>query len=68
MKNTEADISHYIICEKVLFFPKKVKTVTSNSFTISGLPPGKKKTYVVKAVDKDRLESEPSREIQVVVK
>lgn len=67
-KNTEADISHYIIYEKILFFLKKVKTVTSNSFTISGLPPGKKKTYVVKAVDKDGLESEPSREIQVVVK
>ena len=68
IKNTDADISHYIIYEKVLFFPKKVKTVTSNSFTISGLSPGKKKTYVVTAVDKDGLESEPSREIQVVVK
>jgi hypothetical protein len=35
---------------------------------MSGIPPGKKKTYAVKAVDKDGLESGPSQEIAVVVK
>lgn len=67
-RNTESDIKHYDIYEKIFFILKKVATVTSNNANIPGLSPGKKKTYIVKAVDKDGLESGPSQEITVVVK
>jgi len=43
-RNTEFDIKHYTIDEKILCMVKKVATVTSNNAHISGIPPGKKKT------------------------
>jgi fibronectin type 3 domain-containing protein len=67
-RNAESDIKHYTVYEKILFILKEVATVTSNNATISGIPPGKEKTYVVRAVDSDGLVSEPSHEITVIVK
>ncbi|MBN2686879.1 MAG: hypothetical protein JXR85_01770, partial [Deltaproteobacteria bacterium] len=66
--NSEKDIDHYVIYEKGIFTNTAVSQVTSTSVTISGLEPGKTKDYLITAVDKDGLESEPSDVVTIAVK
>ena len=68
--NSETDIDHYIIYGSDFFglTKKKVSSVNTNKVSLPGLPPGKKKTYVVTAVDKDGLESEESQSVEILGK
>ena len=65
--NSEKDIDHYVIHERGLFTNTQVSTAMSTSVTISHLAQGKKKDYLITAVDKDGLESEPSDAITITV-
>ena len=63
--NIEADIDHYIIYEKALFgITKEVSTAQTTMVSLPDMATGKKKTYVITAVDKDGLESEPSQPVE----
>jgi fibronectin type 3 domain-containing protein/TolB-like protein len=64
-RGSEPDISYYSVCEKRFYGLDRINTVKANSFTEAGLAKGKSKTYVVTAVDKDDLESEPSQEVTI---
>jgi len=66
--NSEADISHYIVYEKRFFSLEKIAEVKSVSYTDTTAVKGKNKIYVVTAVDRDGLESEPSTELTISVK
>lgn len=66
--NKEADISHYIIYEKSFFNPTKLAEAKSTNYSDPTLAKGKNKTYVITAVDRDGLESEPSAEMAVSAK
>jgi len=63
--NIEADIDHYVIYEKALFgITKEVSTAQTTMVSLPDMATGKKKTYVITAVDKDGLESEPSQPVE----
>ncbi|OPY86210.1 MAG: Exoglucanase B precursor [Smithella sp. PtaU1.Bin162] len=66
--NTEADISHYIVYEKRFFSLEKITEVKSVSYTDTAVVKGKNKIYVVTAVDRDGLESEPGTELTISAK
>jgi fibronectin type 3 domain-containing protein len=66
--NSEKDIDHYVIYEKGIFSNTAVSQVSSTSVTIKGLEPGKTKDYLITAVDKAGLESEPSDVVSIPVK
>ncbi len=66
--NREADISQYIVYEKRFFSLEKYAEVKSTSYTDSSVVKGKSKIYVVTAVDRDGLESEPSTELNISAK
>jgi len=63
--NTEPDIASYHVFEKGFLGLRKIGTVKEPRFTKVGPKPGKSKDYVVSAVDRDGLESEPSQPITV---
>ena len=63
--NEEGDIVHYVVYEKRWYGTEKITTVKETRFSEAGPPKGKKKTYVVTAVDKDGLESDPCPELLV---
>ena len=66
--NKETDIAQYIVYEKRFFSLEKLAEVKSTSYTDSSIVKGKSKIYVVTAVDRDGLESEPSAELSVSAK
>ena len=63
--NEESDIVHYVVYEKRWYGTEKITTVKETRFSEAGPPKGKKKTYVVTAVDKDGLESDPCPELLI---
>jgi fibronectin type 3 domain-containing protein/TolB-like protein len=63
--NKESDISHYIIYEKKYFSAEKIAESKSANYTDSTIEKGSEKKYVIKAVDRDGLESEFSAELSV---
>jgi hypothetical protein len=64
----ESDISLYIIYEKKFFGLEKMAEAKSTNYTDNSVAPGKSKTYIVTAIDRDGLESEPSVEMIVTAK
>jgi len=64
--NGEGDIVHYVVYEKRWYGTEKIATVKETRFSEAAPPKGKKKTYVVTAVDKDGLESDPCPELLIV--
>lgn len=64
-KNKESDISYYIVYEKKYFSAEKIAESKSANYTDSTLGKGSEKKYVIKAVDRDGLESEFSAELSV---
>ena len=66
--NKETDISQYIIYEKRFFSLEKLAEAKSNSYTDSSIVKGKDRVYVITAVDRDGLESQPSAELTVFAK
>ena len=64
-KNKESDISHYIVYEKKYFSAEKIAESKSANYTDSTIGKGSEKKYVIKAVDRDGLESEFSAELSV---
>ena len=66
--NTEPDIASYNVFEKGFLGLRKVGTVREPQFINVAPKPGKSKDYVVKAVDRDGLESKPSQPVTVVGK
>ncbi len=65
--NSEKDIEQYVVYEKGIFTNTQVSTATSTAVIMSGLEKGKKKDYLITAVDKDGLESEPSDIVTITV-
>ena len=63
--NKESDISHYIVFEKKYFSEEKIGETKSANYTDSTIGKGSEKKYVIKAVDRDGLESEFSAELSV---
>lgn len=66
--NKETDIAQYIIYEKRFFNLEKLAEVKSTNYTDSSLAKGKNKVYIITAVDRDGLESEPSAELTISAK
>jgi uncharacterized protein len=66
--NKETDISQYVVYEKQIFSLEKLASVKSTNYTDSSIVKGKTKLYVVIAVDRDGLESEPSSELSILAK
>lgn len=66
--NKEANISHYVVYEKVFFGVEKIAQVKSTNYSDGSIVKGKSKTYVVSAVDNSGLESEISSEFTVSAK
>jgi len=69
--NSETDISHYIVYEKLFMSVEKiaeVKTARYSDYSDASIVKGKNKNYVVSAVDKNGLESEVSTEVTVSAK
>jgi uncharacterized protein len=64
----EPDIDHYVVYEKVFFLPVRIGAEKKTSYTGMVQLEGVKKVYVVTAVDKDGLDSEPSEEITITGK
>ena len=62
-KNPGGEIVAYCVYEKSPSGLKKIDTVKVNSFTDGAPDGGKSRTYVITAVDKDDIESEPSTEV-----
>lgn len=67
-QNQETDVSQYIVYEKRFFNPEKLAEVKSTNYTDASVVKGKEKIYLVAAVDRDGLESEPSAELSVSAK
>ena len=65
LPNTEADVVSYNIFEKGFFGLTKIGEVREPKATIIGAKSGKSNDYVITAVDRDNLESEPSQPITV---
>jgi len=63
--NPENDIDFYTIYEKTDSGWKKVTTTRELSHFEKSLPPGKSKSLMITAVDRDGLESDPSPEIML---
>jgi len=63
--NKGQDISHYIVYEKKYFSTEKIAESKSANYTDSAIEKGSEKKYVIKAVDRDGLESEFSAELAV---
>jgi len=63
--NKESDISHYIIYEKKYFGVEKIHETKSANFVDSSIEKGTEKKYVIKAIDRDGLDSEFSAELSV---
>jgi fibronectin type 3 domain-containing protein/TolB-like protein len=63
--NKETDISHYIIYEKKYFGVEKIAETKSANFVDSSIEKGTEKKYVIKAIDRDGLDSEFSAELSV---
>ncbi len=66
--NKEEDISQYSIYVKQFFGLEKLTSVTSANYTDSTIVKGATKIYIIKAVDRDGLESDPSAELTVAAK
>ncbi len=66
--NRENDIDHYVVYEKNWYGREKIAAVKESRFSKEGLPKGKTKTFLVTAVDKDGLESDPCQEILIEAK
>ena len=66
--NTESDITSYNVFEKGFFGPRKVNTVKEPHCSIVSPKPGKSKEYTVTSVDKDGLESKPSKPVTAIGK
>ena len=66
--NKEPDIVSYVVYEKDSAGLHKLQSIRDNKFTDTETAKGKQKIYVVTAVDKDDLESEPSLELSIVIK
>jgi len=62
---SEADLAQYNIYEKRFLGREKIGSSAQASYSDATIVRGKTKTYVVTAVDKDGLESEPSQELNV---
>jgi hypothetical protein len=60
--NPEKDIDFYTVYEKTDSGLKKVATTRELSHFEKGIPPGKSKTLVITAADRDGLESDPCAE------
>jgi len=60
------DVVEYVVYERRLFgVNNKLCSLKENRFKDDTLSPGKSRSYVVTAVDRDGLESEPSQEITI---
>jgi hypothetical protein len=66
--NKEADISHYVVYEKVFMGAEKIAETKTAHYSDGSIVKGKNKNYVVSAVDKDGLESDVSTEFTVSAK
>lgn len=62
----EADIVRYVIYSKRFLGLDRLGVSTTTTFSDAPLERGKSRTYVVTAVDKDGLESDPSDELRLV--
>jgi len=65
MENQEPDIDHYVIYSVGIFGRHKIGTTKSSSYIVEKLKPGSTYSYVIVAVDKSKLSSEPSSPAQI---
>ncbi len=63
--NSEPDIISYNVFEKGFFGLKKIETVKDAKSSMKAPKPGKSKDFAVTAIDRDGLESDPSKPITV---
>lgn len=66
--NKEKDISQYSIYVKQFLGFEKLASVMQANFTDNSIVKGTTKIYIVTAVDRDGLESEPSAELTIAAK
>jgi len=63
--NQEPDIDHYVIYSVGIFGRHKIGTTKSSSYIVEKLKSGSTYSYIIVAVDKDELSSEPSVPAQI---
>jgi len=64
-ENQEPDIDHYVIYSVGIFGRHKIGATKSASYIVEKLKPGSTYSYIIVAVDKDKLSSEPSSPAQI---